>query len=79
MLYKREYIENNKKLKERLETAQLGYLAVDEENKRLNDIINKAIEYIENTYIGSILEVHSGYEEEYTKPLLDILKGEDKE
>ncbi len=65
MLYKREYIENNKKLKE--------------ENKQLKDTIKKAIEYIKNTYIGSILEVHSGYEEEYTKPLLDILKGEDKE
>lgn len=41
--------------------------------------IDKAIEYVKNTYIGSILEVHSGYEEEYTQPLLDILKGVDKE
>ena len=39
--------------------------------------INKAIEYIEETTIGSILEVHCGVEEEYTEPLLKILKGED--
>lgn len=38
--------------------------------------INKAIEYIEETPICSILEVHCGYEEEYTDPLLKILRGE---
>ena len=47
------------------------------ENKELQERINKAIEYVEETTIGSILEVHCGEEEEYTEPLLKILKGED--
>ena len=45
--------------------------------KRLKDRIDKAIEYIKETPIGSILDVHCGEEEEYIKPLLEILKGED--
>lgn len=55
-----------------------------EEIKRLNnqlkkkdEVIEKAIEYIKETSIGSILEVHCGCEEDYIEPLLSIL--EDKE
>lgn len=44
--------------------------------KELQERINKAIEYIKETTIGSILEVHCGEEEEYTEPLLEILRGE---
>ena len=51
---------------------------IQKANKQLNRKREKAIEYIEKTYIGSILEVHCGEEEEYTEPLLEILKG-DKE
>ena len=50
-----------------------------DESKQLKEVIEEAREYIEKTPIGSILEVHCGYEEEYTKPLLQILdkaKGE---
>ena len=90
MLYKREYIENNKKLKE--------------ENKRLNDIINKVIEYIQSIdeievryldkealYRNGIseykiqekLEKDKSLEGHFVKVnkyyLLEILKGEDKE
>lgn len=52
------------------------YEKTKEENQKLQQRINKAIEYIEETTIGSILEVHCGEEEEYTEPLLKILKGE---
>lgn len=45
------------------------------ENFKLQQKIEKAIEYIEENSIGSILEVHCGEEEEYTEPLLEILKG----
>lgn len=44
----------------------------------LQERINKAIKYIEETTIGSILEVHCGEEEEYTEPLLEILKGDEE-
>ena len=50
-----------------------------DESKQLKEVIEEVREYIEKTPIGSILEVHCGYEEEYTKPLLQILdkaKGE---
>lgn len=47
------------------------------EAQKLSIRINKAIEYIEETTIGSILEVHCGEEEEYTEPLLKILRGEE--
>ena len=63
MLYKREYIENNKKLKE--------------ENKRLNAIINKAIEYIESKKYWFCDDYD--LREEDGKNILDILKGVDKE
>lgn len=53
-------------------------ILLQQENSQLKERIEKAIEYIEKTYIGSILEVHCGEEEEYTEPLLKILKG-DKE
>lgn len=52
---------------------------LQQENKQLKEIIEEAIEYIEKTPISSILEVHCGYDEEYTQPLLQILdksKGE---
>lgn len=47
--------------------------------KQLKEVIEEVRKYIEETPIGSILEVHCGDEEEYTKPLLQILdkvKGE---
>ena len=44
-----------------------------EESKQLKEVIEEVREYVEKTPIGSILEVHCGYEEEYTKPLLQIL------
>ena len=50
-----------------------------DESKQLKEVIEEVREYIEKTPTGSILEVHCGYEEEYTKPLLQILdkaKGE---
>lgn len=50
-----------------------------DESKKLKEVIEEAREYIEKTPIGSILEVHCGYEEKCTKPLLQILdkaKGE---
>ena len=50
-----------------------------DESKQLKEVIEEVREYIEKTPISSILEVHCGYEEEYTKPLLQILdkaKGE---
>ena len=50
-----------------------------DESKQLKEVIEEVREYVEKTPIGSILEVHCGYEEEYTKPLLQILdklKGE---
>ena len=53
------------------------YLAL--ENNQLKEVIEEVRKYIEETPIGSILEVHCGDEEEYTKPLLQILdkvKGE---
>ena len=46
---------------------------LQQENKQLKEVIEEVREYIEKTPIGSILEVHCGYEEEYTKPLLQIL------
>ena len=46
---------------------------LQQENKQLKEVIEKAREYVEKTPIGSILEVHCGYEEEYIKPLLQIL------
>ena len=45
----------------------------EQENKQLKEVIEEVREYVEKTPIGSILEVHCGYEEEYTKPLLQIL------
>ena len=50
-----------------------------DESKQLKEVIEEVREYVEKTPIGSILEVHCGYEEEYKKPLLQILdkaKGE---
>ena len=44
-----------------------------DESKQLKEVIEEVREYIEKTPIGSILEVHCGYEEEYKKPLLQIL------
>jgi hypothetical protein len=41
--------------------------------------IDKAIEYIKDTPIGTILEVHCGEEEEYTEPLLEILGDKENE
>ena len=46
---------------------------LQQEDKQLKEVIEEVREYIEKTPIGSILEVHCGYEEEYTKPLLQIL------
>ena len=46
---------------------------LQQENKQLKDVIEEIREYVEKTPISSILEVHCGYEEEYTKPLLQIL------
>ena len=44
-----------------------------EESKQLKEVIEEVREYVEKTPISSILEVHCGYEEEYTQPLLQIL------
>ena len=44
-----------------------------DESKQLKEVIEEVREYVEKTPIGSILEVHCGYEEEYKKPLLQIL------
>ena len=44
-----------------------------DESKQLKEVIEEVKEYVEKTPISSILEVHCGYEEEYTKPLLQIL------
>lgn len=45
-----------------------------EENEKQEEIIEKAIEYVKTVEILNILEVHRGYEEEYTNPLLEILE-----
>jgi len=83
-----ELQQENSQLKERIEYLERSNnrreeTIIDLRNELYGDgsykeRIEKAIEYIEKTYIGSILEVHSGEEEEYTEPLLEILKG-DKE
>ena len=77
--------QENKQLKDKLEfysgleldktidKTRLEYNKLQQENKQLKEVIEEAMEYIEKTPIGSILEVHCGYEEEYTKPLLQIL------
>ena len=44
-----------------------------EESQKQKEVIEEVRKYVEKTPIGSILEVHCGYEEEYTKPLLQIL------
>ena len=44
-----------------------------DESKQLKEVIEEVREYVEKTPISSILEVHCGYEEEYTQPLLQIL------
>ena len=46
---------------------------LQQENKQLKEVIDEIREYVEKTPISSILEVHCGYEEEYTQPLLQIL------
>ena len=55
----------------------------DKEIERLNNIINKAIEYIDKTDTFQIVHSIDGYWEKLRnktkKDLLDILKGEDKE
>ena len=55
---KMEIIEEQDKeierLTKRLEEAQLGYLAVEEKNKRLNSIIKEVREYIENHSITNM-------------------------
>lgn len=64
-------------LEEELKNANDTLDTHNELIKYLQQRIDKAIEYIEETAIRSILEVHCGEEEEYTEPLLKILKGED--
>lgn len=76
MLYKREYIENNKKLKE--------------ENKQLKDTIKKAIELVEKADFGSDdnwVARHTGegiigaftMVNTLQENILETLKGVDKE
>ena len=75
-------IENNQ-LKEKINTYEdpedltLMFMYCDEKAKdkikQLKEVIEEVRKYIEETPIGSILEVHCGDEEEYTKPLLQIL------
>ena len=67
----------NEELKDKINIAIESTNYLVKQNAGFIEIINKAIEYIEETKIGSILEVHCGEEEEYTEPLLKILKGED--
>lgn len=74
------------KIMKMYEDLKKDYIRVKSNEKTLAELLDKeqkknkkAIEYIENTEISSILEVHSGYEEEYTKPLLEILRGSEKE
>ena len=43
-------------------------------NEKLQQRIDKAIKYIEETPIGRILPVHYWQEKDYTEPLLKILK-----
>lgn len=67
-----------------LEHDEITYLLkyiieLQQENKQLKDKIDKVIEYIKTVEISSILEVHCGCDEEYTEPLLEILKGEENE
>lgn len=61
-LYKDNYVHRNYEVEIRDNTI-----------KQLKDVIEEVRKYIEETPIGSILEVHCGDEEEYTKPLLQIL------
>ena len=64
--------QENKQLKAKLEMYENG-VYYSSENDKLKEVIEEVREYIEKTPIGSILEVHCGDEEEYTKPLLQIL------
>jgi hypothetical protein len=57
-------------------------LALQECRKALEEEIEakkKAIEYIKDTPIDTILEVHCGEEEEYTESLLEILGDKENE
>ena len=72
--------------KEMLLAHNLGTLCVDEEQElideieRLNNIINKAIEYIEkNVWSCYILDDEKELIETDSEELLEILKGSDKE
>ena len=82
----KKYIElqqENQQLKEKINTYEnpedltLMFMYCDEKAKdkikQLKEVIEEVRKYIEETPIGSILEVHCGDEEEYTKPLLQIL------
>ncbi len=66
------------------------YIKKDKEIERLNNIINKAIEYIESNplvfygeediYVNDIIAQEKNISNvEFIKKLLDILKGADKE
>ena len=80
-----DLVKENQELKDKLEfysgleldktidKTRLEYNKLQKENKQLKEVIEEVREYIEKTPISSILEVHCGYEEEYTKPLLQIL------
>lgn len=78
--YNKLFLENKDKIIKNIErldkkrfALELTLVEKDKEIKRLNNIINKAIEYIEeNEY--SFIDKHGNSQD--IKPLLEILKGE---
>ena len=70
--------KDNDDLQNRFNSLMEAHKICDEENERLNNIINKAIEYIEqeSEHINNLLVISEDFDIEI---VLDILKGVDKE
>lgn len=71
------YVGSNGCLYQDLEKNEL--LAIKEEIERLNNIINEAIEYIEEDIKGNYFKRYDDEVYKMCEDLLDILKGVDKE
>ena len=65
--------QENKQLKENNMSMQEEMARTWKKADLYKEVIYEIREYVEKTPISSILEVHCGYEEEYTQPLLQIL------
>lgn len=68
-----ELLQENIQLKENNMSMQEEMARTWEKADLYKEVVEEVREYVEKTPIRSILEVHCGDEEEYTKPLLQIL------